>query len=140
MIDLAIGMVLGGAFGTIISSLVKDVITPPIGMLMGKMDFSNWFIVLSEGKDPGAVHDRGPRTRAGALTLNLGVFINTLINFTIVAFALFFVVKSINRLKREAPAEPTVPSEPSADEKLQAEIRDLLKARACGGEETRCEV
>lgn len=128
MIDLAVGLVIGAAFGGIVSSLVKDVIMPPIGLLLGKVDFTNLFITLSEGKEAPANATLDAAQKAGAVTLNYGLFINTVINFLIVAFAIFFVVKGINRMKREAPPAPESPAEPSAEEKLLGEIRDLLKA------------
>jgi large conductance mechanosensitive channel len=130
MLDLAVGLVLGGAFGTIVSSLVKDVIMPPVGLLMGKVDFANLFIVLHEGKTPGPYNTVDLAQKAGAVTLNAGLFVNAVINFAIVAFAMFFVVKAMNKLKREAPKPPEVAPEPSNEEKLLGEIRDLLRARA----------
>ena len=106
VIDMAVGVVIGGAFGKIVSSFVSDVLMPPIGLLLGKVDFSNLFINLS-GK---SVETLAEAKKAGIPTLNYGVFLNTTIAFLIVAFAIFLVVKQINRLKREpapAPAEPT---------------------------------
>ena len=106
VIDMAVGVVIGGAFGKIVSSFVSDVLMPPIGLLLGKVDFSNLFINLS-GK---SVETLAEAKKAGIPTLNYGVFLNTTIDFLIVAFAIFLVVKQINRLKREpapAPAEPT---------------------------------
>jgi large conductance mechanosensitive channel len=102
--DMAIGIIIGAAFGRIVGSLVNDVLMPPIGLLLGKVDFSNLFINLS-----GAAHDSLAAAKAaGAPTLNYGLFFNTVLEFLIVAFAVFLVVKQINRLRREpAPAEPT---------------------------------
>lgn len=123
VIDMAVGVVIGGAFGKIVNSLVADVIMPPIGLLLGKVDFSNLFLNLS-GKP---VESLAEAKKAGLATLNYGIFLNTCLEFLIIAFAIFVVVKQINRLKREAPPAPAAPPEPSAEEKLLAEIRDLLK-------------
>jgi large conductance mechanosensitive channel len=117
VVDMAVGVVIGAGFGKIVSSLVADVVMPPVGMLLGNVDFSNLALVLK------------PKTaEAEAVTLNYGLFINTLIDFTILAFVIFVVVKAINRLKRKQAAAP--PPDPPATERLLAEIRDLLKTRA----------
>jgi len=115
MIDLAIGVILGTAFGAIVNSLVKDVLMPPIGLLAGRVDFTNKFIELGQGD-------------AGPVRLSYGLFINALVNFLIVAFVLFFVVRAINKIKRE-PEPPVAPAEPSEEVKLLTEIRDALKAK-----------
>ncbi len=125
VIDMAVGVVIGGAFGKIVNSLVADVIMPPIGLLLGKVDFSNLFLNLS-GTPAASLAEAKAK---GLATLNYGVFINTAIEFLIIAFAIFMVVKQINRLKREAPAAPAAPPEPSNEEKLLGEIRDLLKSK-----------
>jgi large conductance mechanosensitive channel len=106
VVDMAVGIIIGGAFGTIVKSLVSDVIMPPFGLLLGKVDFSNLFIVL---KGRGTSYATLAEAQAaGAVTLNYGAFINTIISFVIVAFAVFLLIKNINRLKREEPApEPT---------------------------------
>ncbi len=106
MVDMAVGIIIGAAFGTIIKSLVADVIMPPIGLLLGRVDFANLFIVLN-GK--GASYATLAEAQAaGAVTLNYGIFINTIISFVIVAFAVFLLIKNINRLKKEEPApDPT---------------------------------
>ncbi|AXT45641.1 MULTISPECIES: large conductance mechanosensitive channel protein MscL [Chromobacterium] len=105
VIDLAVGVVIGGAFGAIVKSLVDDVIMPPIGLLVGNVDFSNMFFVLKEGsKQLGPYVSVAAAKQAGAVTLNIGLFINAMVSFTIVAFAIFMLVKAINRLKREEPA------------------------------------
>lgn len=108
VIDMAVGIISGAAFGAIVNSLVADVIMPPIGFLLGKVDFSNLFLVLKEGAKAGPYASLAAAKQAGAVTLNLGVFINTLISFVIIAFAIFLVIRQINRLKRkaEAPAAP----------------------------------
>ena len=122
VIDLAVGVVIGAAFGKIVTSLVNDIIMPPIGRLMGGIDFSNLFINLSDGDYASLAAAQ----EAGAATINYGVFINTIIQFVIVAFAIFIVVKQINRLKREQPAAPAAPPR---QEVLLEEIRDAIKAK-----------
>ena len=110
VLDMAVGIIIGAAFGTIVTSLVNDVIMPPIGLLLGNVDFSNIFAVLKEGKTPGPYASVAAAKAAGAVTMNMGVFINTVLNFIIVAFAIFIVIKQMNRLKRkeeEPPKEPT---------------------------------
>ncbi len=108
VIDLAVGVVIGGAFGSIVKSLVDDVIMPPIGLLVGNVDFANLFFVLKEGaKQAGPYASVAAAKQAGAVTMNIGLFINSLVSFTIVAFAIFMLVKAINKLKREAPVEAT---------------------------------
>jgi large conductance mechanosensitive channel len=110
MVDMAVGIIMGVAFGTIIGSLVSDMIMPPIGLLLGRVDFSNLFLVLKEGTPPGPYASLADAKAAGAVSINYGVFLNTIINFLIIAFAVFLIVRYINRLKRReaAPlAEPT---------------------------------
>ncbi len=130
VLDMAVGIIIGAAFGTIVQSLVKDVIMPPIGLLLGGADFTDLFMVLSEGTAPGPYETLAAAQEAGAVTINYGVFGNALISFLIVAFAVFMVVRSFNRLKRKEEAAPAAPAEPPAQEKLLAEIRDLLKAQS----------
>ena len=100
VLDMAVGIIIGAAFGTIVTSLVNDVIMPPIGLLVGNVDFSNLFAVLKEGKTAGPYASLAGAKAAGAVTLNVGIFINTVINFLIVAFAVFLLIRSINRLRR----------------------------------------
>ena len=110
MIDMAVGIVVGAAFGTIIASLVSDIIMPPIGLLLGNVDFSGLFLVLKQGKVAAPYATLADAKAAGAVTMNYGVFINTIISFMIIAFSVFIVVKNVNRLKREEklpPAEAT---------------------------------
>lgn len=110
VVDMAVGIIIGGAFGTIVKSLVDDVIMPPIGLLLGGVDFSDLFITLKEGATAGPYATVAAAGEAGAVTLNLGLFINNLISFTIVAFAVFMLIKGMNSLQRkqeEPPAEPT---------------------------------
>ena len=125
VIDLAIGIIIGAAFTTVVNSLVKDIIMPPIGYIMNGIDFSNFFVVLKGEEYPSlkAAQD------AGAVTINYGVFINACINFLIVAFAVFILVKQVNRFRKQEAAAPAEPPAPTASEKLLIEIRDLLKAR-----------
>ena len=131
VMDMAVGIIIGAAFGTIVKSLVSDVIMPPIGLLMGGVDFTNIFSVLSEGETPGPYLTLVAAQEAGAVTVNWGVFINTVISFLIVAFAIFLVIKSVNKLKeeQEVEEEPPAEPEPTNEEKLLTEIRDLLKPR-----------
>ncbi len=122
VLDMAIGIIIGAAFGKIVSSFVADVMMPPLSMLMGKVDFTNWFVSLTGGDYMTLTAAQA----AGAVTLNYGAFLNTVINFVIVAFAIFLLVKQVNRLKKE---EPQAPAETPAQEKLLGEIRDLLAKR-----------
>jgi large conductance mechanosensitive channel len=111
VVDLAVGIIIGAAFGKIISSLVNDVLMPPIGLLLGNVDFSNLFVALSGGHFDTLAAARA----AGAATINYGIFITTLIDFTLVAFAVFLLVKLMNRLQRDAKkAEATAPAAPAA--------------------------
>ena len=121
VVDLAIGVIIGGAFGKIVSSLVSDVVMPPIGLVLGRIDFSSLFIDLS-GKGYASF---AAAKAAGAATLNYGLFINSVIDFLIVAFTIFVVVRQLNRLSRTPEAAPA----PSRSELLLGEIRDLIKAR-----------
>jgi large conductance mechanosensitive channel len=110
VVDMAVGIIIGAAFGTIVKSLVADVIMPPIGLLLGNVDFANLFIVLKQGAMAGPYATLADAQTAGAVTLNYGMFLNTIISFLIVAFAIFILVKNINRLKREKEAAPPPPS------------------------------
>lgn len=127
VVDMAVGIVIGAAFTAIVQSLVKDIITPPIGFLLGNVDFSNIYLILKDGKVAGPYASLKAAQDAGAITLNFGLFINALISFTIVAFALFMVVKAINKLKKKQEAAP---AKPTKDQELLTEIRDLLKTGA----------
>jgi large conductance mechanosensitive channel len=129
VLDMAVGIIIGAAFGTIIQSLVNDVVMPPIGLLLGGVDFTDLFITLRQGAIPGPYASLSAATEAGAVTLNYGVFINSVVSFLIVAFSVFMVVRSFNKLKRKEEAAPPAPPTPTAEETLLAEIRDLLKAR-----------
>ncbi|MFM8720182.1 MAG: large conductance mechanosensitive channel protein MscL [Chthoniobacterales bacterium] len=124
-IDLAVGVVIGAAFGKIVSSVVDDLIMPVLSLLLGKVDFSQHFVSL-DGKSYATL---AAAKEAGAATLNYGNFITIVIQFLIIAWAIFLLVKGINALKREEAAKPA-PPEPTAEEKLLGEIRDLLKQRS----------
>ena len=118
VVDMAVGIIIGAAFGKIVSSAVADVVTPPLGLLIGGVDFSDLAITLREAVDDKA-----------AIVLSYGKFLQALFDFAIVAFAVFLLVKGINHLKRKEAAAPSLPPAPSKEEQLLAEIRDLLKAR-----------
>lgn len=129
VVDMAVGIIIGAAFGKIVDSLVKDVIMPPIGMVLGNVDFSNLFILLKEGaKAAGPYETLKAAQDAGAITLNIGVFLNVMISFVIVAFAVFLMIKAMNRLKRQEPvaaADPTTRQCPHCDTEIS------LKAKRC---------
>ena len=127
MLDMAVGIVIGAAFGAIISSLVDDVIMPPIGLLLGGVDFSQFFVVL---KGEGTFNTIEQAKEARAVTWKLGLFINAIIKFVIIAFALFIVIKGMNKLKREQEEAPAEPPKAPPQEVLLSEIRDLLKGQA----------
>ncbi len=118
MIDMAVGIIIGAAFGKIVSSLVADVIMPPLGIIIGGVDFTDLALVLKEAS--GAIP---------AVTVKYGIFIQTVVDFTIIAFAIFLVIKGINTLKKKEVPAPAAAPEPSAEERLLTEIRDLLKER-----------
>ncbi len=118
VIDMAVGIVIGGAFGKIVSSFVADVITPPIGVFLGGVDFTKLAITLKEAAGETA-----------AVTLNYGKFIQTVFDFLIIAFAIFMVVKAMNNLKKQEEEVPAAPPEPSREEILLGEIRDLLRGK-----------
>jgi large conductance mechanosensitive channel len=123
VVDLAVGVIIGASFGKIINSLVADVIMPPIGLLLGGVDFANLAVVLK----PATVDAAGKAV--APVLLRYGVFINTIIEFAIVAFAVFLLVKAINAARREPPAAPPPPPAPSREEVLLTEIRDALRAQ-----------
>jgi large conductance mechanosensitive channel len=109
VIDMAVGIIIGAAFGTIIKSLVDDIIMPPIGLLLGNVDFSNLFAVIKAGKIAGPYATLAAAKNAGAVTVNVGVFFNTIISFGIIAFSVFLIIKQINALKRKEAVAPAVP-------------------------------
>jgi len=110
VIDLAVGFIMGTAFGTIVKSLVSDIIMPPIGLALGKVDFSNLFAVLKEGDKPGPYYTIAAAQEAGAVTLNYGQFINTIVSFLIIALAVFLLVKGINQMQRKKEVPPAKPT------------------------------
>ena len=110
VVDMAVGIIIGAAFGAIVGSLVADILMPPIGLLLGHVDFSNLFILLRAGTMPGPYETLDAARKAGAVTLNYGYFINTIINFLIVALAVFFMVRSINNLRRKQAASAPAPA------------------------------
>ncbi len=115
VVDMAVGIIIGGAFGKIVSSFVSDVIMPPIGVLLGGVDFSTLSVTIKEASEG-----------VEAVTLKYGMFINTVIDFIIIAFAIFMAIKAMNSLKKKEEEKPAAPPEPPADVKLLTEIRDLL--------------
>lgn len=123
--DLAIGVIIGGAFGKIVDSIVNDLIMPVVGLVTGGIDFTNQFVTLKEGATAGPYTTLEAAKAAGAVTFNVGQFITVLLNFLILAFVVFMIVKAINRMRREAPE---VPAAPTKEEELLMEIRDALRA------------
>ncbi|NND36016.1 MAG: large-conductance mechanosensitive channel protein MscL [Gammaproteobacteria bacterium] len=111
VVDMAVGIIIGGAFGTIVKSLVSDVMMPPIGLALGGVDFSNLFVTVKDGAAAGPYSSLAIAQEAGAVTINYGVFLNNVISFLIVAFAVFLLIKGINSMKREAEAPPAEPTE-----------------------------
>ena len=136
MVDMAVGIIIGAAFGAVVKSLVDDILMPIVAALFGTPDFSNLFIILRNPPDVAGMdlETVAAVREAGGVALAYGTFLNVIIAFLIVAFVLFLVVKAMNQLKREKEGEkspaPAAPPEPSAEEKLLAEIRDLLKSQA----------
>ncbi len=110
VLDMAVGIIIGAAFGTIVTSLVGDIIMPPIGLLLGNVDFSNLFIVLRSGTASGPINSLAEARAAGAVTINYGMFINHVISFIIVAFSVFMIIRAMNRLKRKQEAAPAAPT------------------------------
>ena len=126
VLDMAIGIIIGGAFGKIVSSLVSDIIMPPVGLLLGRVDFGQLYLNMS-GTPYASLNDA---KAAGAPTLRYGTFLQTIVDFIIVAFAIFILVKAVNAARKKEEAQPAAPPAPSKQEVLLGEIRDLLKARA----------
>jgi large conductance mechanosensitive channel len=123
VVDLAVGFILGGAFSTIVRSLVDDILMPPMGLLLGGVDFASLFITLGRDSYPSLAAAQ----EAGAATINYGVFINNVIAFVILAFALFLIIKGMNRMQKKQEEAPAAPAAPPRAEVLLEEIRDLLK-------------
>jgi large conductance mechanosensitive channel len=126
VVDMAVGIIIGAAFGTIIASLVSEVLMPPIGLLLGNVDFSNLFLVLKEGKTAGPYATVAAAKAAGAVTLNYGLFVNTVVNFLIVAFAIFFLIRGMNALKKKEAVQPTTKECPHCLSTIP------IKATRCG--------
>ena len=133
VVDLAVGIIIGVAFGAIVTSLVSDMIMPPVGLLLGDVDFSNLFVVLREGATVGPYNSLDAAKAAGAVTINYGVFIMTIISFIIIAFAVFMIVRSVNRARRqmEAQKEAVTPAEPTTKECPYCLSVIPLKASRC---------
>jgi large conductance mechanosensitive channel len=129
VIDMAVGIIIGAAFGTIVQSLVNDIIMPPIGMILGHVDFANLFAVLKAGTTPGPYASLAAAQAAGAVTINYGMFINKVISFVIVAFALFFLIRSMNSMKRN---QETPAAEPTTKECPYCLLTIPIKAIKCG--------
>ncbi len=128
VVDMAVGIVIGAAFGAIVKSFVDDVLMPPIGVLLGNVDFSDLFAVITEGSPPGPYATLAAAQEAGAATLNYGLFVNTVVSFLIIAFAVFMVIKALNKMKEQEEKTEEAP-QPSSEEVLLTEIRDILKAK-----------
>ncbi|MBU1707503.1 large conductance mechanosensitive channel protein MscL [bacterium] len=128
VVDMAVGIVIGAAFGLIVKSLVADVIMPPIGLLLGNVDFSNLFVVLKAGATAGPYASLADAQAAGAVSINYGAFINTVISFIIVAFAIFMVIRGMNKLKKKEEAPP---AEPKDKECPQCLSKIPIKAKRC---------
>ena len=126
VVDMAVGIIIGAAFGSIIGTMVSDVLMPPIGLLLGNVDFSNLFVVLKDGKIAGPYATVAAAKGAGAVTLNYGLFLNTVVNFLIVAFAIFFLIRGMNALKKKEAAQPTTKECPHCLSTIP------IKATRCG--------
>ena len=129
VVDMAVGIIIGAAFGTIVKSLVADIIMPPIGLLLGNVDFTDLFVVLKQGATAGPYLTLVDAQKAGAVTLNYGVFANTVISFIIVAFSVFLLIRAINKLKRQEEAPP---EEPTTKECPHCLSSIPIKATRCG--------
>jgi large conductance mechanosensitive channel len=129
VVDMAVGIIIGAAFGTIVKSLVADIIMPPIGLLLGNVDFSNLFIVLKQGATAGPFATIAEAQKAGAVTINYGMFANTVISFLIVAFAVFLLIRALNKLQRKEEAPP---EEPTTKECPHCLSTIPIKATRCG--------
>lgn len=132
VVDLAVGVIIGVAFGKVVTSVVNDIIMPPIGKLMGGVNFTDLYLNLDPSKlakDGSVIHSLAQAKEAGVAVIAYGSFINTVIDFLIVAFCIFVIVKAMNSLKKKPAPAPAAPPEPTREEKLLGEIRDILKAR-----------
>jgi large conductance mechanosensitive channel len=134
VVDIAVGIIIGAAFATIVTSLVSDVLMPPIGLLLGKVDFSNLFLVLKEGGLSAPYATVADAKKAGAVTLNYGLFINTIINFLIVALAMFMLIRSLNKLKRGEKVPPVEPATKECHYCLSIIPIKAIRCRYCGSD------
>jgi large conductance mechanosensitive channel len=128
VVDMAVGIIIGAAFGAIVNSLVADIVMPIIGAATGGLDFSSRYLLLKDGIPAAPYATIAAAKAAGAVTINIGVFISLVLNFLLVALVLFMIIKGINQLRRTPPAGPAAPAPPTNEERLLGEIRDLLKA------------
>jgi large conductance mechanosensitive channel len=129
VMDMAVGIIIGAAFGAIVNSLVTDVVMPIIGVVTGGLDFSSRYLLLKDGTPPAPYATVAAAKAAGAVTINIGSFISLVLNFVLVAFVLFMIIKAMNQMRRKQPAAPaSAPPPPTTEERLLTEIRDLLKA------------
>ncbi len=129
VLDLAVAVIIGGAFGKIVTSFVNDVIMPPIGLLLGNTDFSNLRVILKNGTEAVMDGENIITPAIAEVSIRYGAFVNTVLDFVIVAFAIFMVVKGYNRMKKKEEAAPAAPPAPSKEEVLLGEIRDILKEK-----------
>lgn len=124
-LDMAVGIIIGAAFSTIVNSLVNDILMPPIGLLLGKVDFSNLFLALTQGSPAGPYTTLAAAQEAGVVTINYGVFVNAILAFLITAFAIFLIIKSVNQLQRKEETAPEEPAGPSVEERLADTLERL---------------
>ena len=127
VVDMAVGIVIGAAFGAIVNSLVTDIVTPIIGIITGGLDFSSRYLLLKDGTPPAPYATVAAAKAAGAVTVNIGSFISLVLNFLIVAFVLFIIIKMMNQMRRKEPVPAPAAPALTADQRLLTEIRDLLK-------------
>ena len=128
VVDMAVGIIIGAAFGAIVNSLVTDIVMPIIGAATGGLDFSSRYLLLKDGTPAGPYATVAAAKAAGAVTINIGVFISLVLNFVLIALVLFMIIKGINQLRRTPPPPPAAAPPPTNEERLLGEIRDLLKA------------
>ena len=128
VVDMAVGIIIGAAFGAIVNSLVADVVMPVIGAATGGLDFSSRYILLKNGNPPAPYPTVAAAKAAGAVTIKIGTFITLVLNFLLVAFVLFMIIKAVNQLRKQPAPAPAVPPSPTNEERLLGEIRDLLRA------------
>jgi large conductance mechanosensitive channel len=134
VVDMAVGIIIGGAFGTVVKSLVDDVLMPPIGLLLGGVDFAEIFVTLKQGAVAGPYETLAAAREAGAVTINLGLFLNATVSFLIVGFAVFLLVRAINRIRREEPKPPPAPTEKPCPYCLQNVLLEATRCPHCTSE------